>query len=290
MSQDFRPSKTRWMIAGCLAVFLIAFGWLWMGKKSASESSPESVTDTNALPKALDSSGDDAPIEGVGTSKDSNQARSTADGANGRAPASVGLSSEGSSSSVAAGSVAAPGAAPVAPAAPVAETPKDSCVSLTFKAASGKDAVQFSKNQLKIDDERMNPKTLCVKVDGVPVNFNMSANREISLGAINKASSIVTVRYCFGKATCKESCVVPRDEFMEALAGADGDAEEAAPQVGWTGGKDENAVEKSVERELASFKDLNEERKTGVYSQWTPSETAPSCGMSAEQRQARLGQ
>jgi len=159
--------------------------------------------------------------------------------------------------------------------------PKDGCVDLRFKA-EGKEVTRYAKNRLAVSDERLNPKTLCVRVDGVPVKHQWEpSKREIVFGAVAKVSSQVSVRYCYGQAKCGDACLVPRDEFMEALAGvADDTAENAAP-VGWTGSKEESAAEQNVERELAAFSEVTEDRLPGTYAKWKSGDPAPSCAAGA---------
>lgn len=172
---------------------------------------------------------------------------------------------------------------------PVTEpvAPRDGCVDLRFRAAS-KEFVRYGKNRVVVADPRIDPESLCVRVDGTPVKFVFDPKKgEIVLGSVADVASALSVRYCFGKAKCSESCVVPRDEFMEALAGVDDETAENAPSVGWTGTKELPDEEKNLDRELASFRDVTDERLPGVYAQWSPASPVAACEAPAHTQTAR---
>ena len=86
------------------------------------------------------------------------------------------------------------------------------------------------KNMLKLTqpaDLRMNAASVCVRVNGTPVHYLTVKGHadELLFGSVAGPKSKVTVRYCTGKAQgcTKEDCTVPKDEFMEAIGGAEGD-------------------------------------------------------------------
>jgi len=174
-------------------------------------------------------------------------------------------------------------------AAPVVVEPD--CVKLEYRAAS-KEVLKHAQNRVELAHAEVNAKSVCVRVDGVPVAWKFAADKKTVLfGGLNKPNSLVSVRYCRGKVECAESCVIPRDEFMEALAGSDAEAEEST--LGWTGSKESSREQGQLDRELASFGELtDEDRKSEPYAKWSaeaPVE-AEACGAKAAGRKtARLG-
>lgn len=179
----------------------------------------------------------------------------------------------------------------VAPAEGVAV---ESCFNLAFhhKTASGhtdSDACSSHRNVLRIKNADLNKKSLCVRVDGVPVKYELTQDKKdtlATLGPIAGPASKITVRYCVGKATCKEDCTIPKDEFMEAIGGDDADSHKEArrgPAVKWDShdnekdGEVSEELEGEIERELASEKHLT------VFDGWIQDSETAACSKLAQQ-------
>ncbi|MCC7442315.1 MAG: hypothetical protein IT285_11815 [Bdellovibrionales bacterium] len=144
-------------------------------------------------------------------------------------------------------------------AAPVAELaaaparppePKDECFTLTFKhqdlaAHRDGEACLHHPNLMEIPAERLNRKSVCVRVNGTPVKHAVDRKHagRVLIGAVAGPQSEISVRYCTGKLTCKEDCSVPKDEFLSAIGGAaDGGSGFAEGQ----GAQDDAALEKEL--------------------------------------------
>jgi hypothetical protein len=276
--QDPRRSKTLIVSIGASAlVFGVAVGW-WMWPSSA----PQEIF-VEAPPES--------PRPFLPLSPETLAKREAEERANPGRSGLVTARGGGLGGSVLPPSIGPSGIESEAPTAIVDAPPVDSCQELRFRA-EGKDAPRYGKNRISVRDERFNPKTVCVRVDGVPVKHVVDSSAKdgswgLELGPVTKATSVVSVRYCTGKATCGESCVIPRDEFMEALAGVDDETAEKAAAVGWSGSRDESETEKKLERELVAFQDVTDDRLPGVYAKWTPGEAAPSCSTSAVSKTAQ---
>jgi hypothetical protein len=92
------------------------------------------------------------------------------------------------------------------------------------------------------------------------------------------------VSYCTGKNTSdftkKNDCVIPKDEFLDAIGGSDTD-EGAVAQWENTGNKEADAkLNNDVKRELADIDDAapEHEGQGSVFKDWLNEKTSPSCG------------
>lgn len=126
----------------------------------------------------------------------------------------------------------------------------EACKLLKMKPADGKGT--YRKNLLMISDAELNPKTICVKVDGTPVKFDLYQKKanQILIGGVRGPKAEIIVRYCKGKQLCKEDCKIPRDEFMDAITGGDSGDEAAR----WDDSKETDS-EKRVAHEMNVFKE-----------------------------------
>jgi hypothetical protein len=172
------------------------------------------------------------------------------------------------------------------------EAPKEipvTCFVETFKhkATPGHDseeACSHHKNLVSLSHKVINPKSVCVRVNDVPVKFQTVANGELLIGSVAGPKAAITVSYCTGKNTCeftkKNDCVVPKDEFMDAIGGGDTD-DGAVAQWENTGNNEADAkLNNDVKRELADIDDAAPEQtgKASVFKDWTNEKTSPSCG------------
>lgn len=192
----------------------------------------------------------------------------------------------------------APSANPAAPTpvppAPAAAPVADSCHSMTFshQAAEGHEdgeACLYHKNLIKLAgvSGEINPKTVCVRVNGKPAKFKFvpaKPEAQVLLGSLAGPTTKISVTFCTGKMTCAADCTVPKDDFMEAIGGAETDEDlftDRASKVGWKKGKNPQKEEETLRRELAELKkNLKDELKKGsLFEGWELSTTAPaSCG------------
>ncbi len=131
----------------------------------------------------------------------------------------------------------------------------------------------------------INMKTVCVRVNDVPVKFDrVGHGNEFMIGSIAGPQSVISVKYCTGKTTCAESkkddCVVPKDEFLDAIGG--GDSEDGAVAK-WENGDNagDAKLNSDVKRELADIDDAatdNHGAKNAVFKDWIEDKPAtPAC-------------
>ncbi|MGK5089505.1 hypothetical protein WDW86_18290, partial [Bdellovibrionota bacterium FG-2] len=72
----------------------------------------------------------------------------------------------------------------------------------------------------QVERASLNPKSVCVKVDGKPVAYEVS-ELGVAFGPLAGPRSTVQLTFGTKGAKCKVPCIVPRDSFLESL-GASG--------------------------------------------------------------------
>lgn len=156
--------------------------------------------------------------------------------------------------------------APVAPGSSVtSQAGSQECRTITFKHKTTRghedmESCGGHRNKLTIAVSDLNPKSLCVRVDGTPVKFEVSSasggeggkNWHITLPPIAGPGSKISARFGTGKLTCKEDCTIPKDEFLAAL----GAEAERAPAGKWKGKGAKKNVEVSAELEAEVDREL----------------------------------
>jgi len=154
-------------------------------------------------------------------------------------------------------------------------------VSYETKNATAKSGPhRYMKNKLKLPEDARTASNFCVRVDGTPVKYQFSnkSKEELVIGMVGKPNSAVTVRYCRNHVVCNENCVIPKDEFMEALAGDDAE-EKGAITAHWNPKTNSASQEEvAVDHELEGMEDaLTDDRKPGVFSAWLVARQTPAC-------------
>jgi hypothetical protein len=77
-------------------------------------------------------------------------------------------------------------------------------------------------NAFPLEHPDANPKSICVRVNGNPVDFAISSRgpkKEIVLGPVVGPESVIRISYCTKTARCTEACAKPRRRFMDELTG-----------------------------------------------------------------------
>jgi hypothetical protein len=174
---------------------------------------------------------------------------------------------------------AATPSAPVAPAAPA-----QTCFTYTYQitgAATRLDEDSFSqhRNLLTLKHTQVNPGSLCVRVNGIPVAFARVKGHsdQITISGVAGPKTRVSTSYCLGKTRCTQDCKIPKDEFMEAIGGADSGAQAGVGQ--WDNGaadaEDEEAAraDKDLRRELAGVSD----DPHSLLKDWVIESEGPAC-------------
>lgn len=141
------------------------------------------------------------------------------------------------------------------------------------------------RNYVRLGDSSINLKSLCVRVDSVPVRYELVEKKNkkgiqglmISSGA--GPNSKITVRYCIGKKSCPETkteCAVPKDDFLDAIGGSDPEEDTRIRIVKW----DPNDASQDVDVAASIEADLKKEladAEPGVFDEWIGTSEAASC-------------
>jgi hypothetical protein len=184
----------------------------------------------------------------------------------------------------------------IAQAPPKPEPPQDGCFTVTYHhkhpgARSGDETCAHHKNLIKVHPNeglKLNPKTVCIRVNGTPVKMSSVKNKpdDFVIGIVVGMDTAVTVRYCTGKFRCNEDCKVPKDEFIESIAGAAMDTDESKKlEVAvWDkdDGGDKVANAKLADEMHKGLKDLDEVAKAAaegytLFENWVPEPQSLAC-------------
>lgn len=162
------------------------------------------------------------------------------------------------------------------------------------------------KNLLKLGHTQYNKKSVCVRVNNIPVKFEIHPKNsdQILVGAVAGPESKIAVSYCLQENLCKEECVVPRDEFMDALSGG---ISEDGKAIAWDDSQEGSetaqktkSLEKTMKRELAALNEGSDSADgsaesssdgLALFGGWkVEKENAPSCqaGFKKEVRTAKV--
>jgi hypothetical protein len=183
-----------------------------------------------------------------------------------------------------------PGATAAAPATVADDSPRCFTVTYKHKSAPGHsdaDSCAQHRNLIRLvppAGARVNPGSVCVRVDGTPARFK--AGKQAGTFVVAAAAgpdSKITARYCVGKYDCNEDCKVPKDPFLEAIGGNDAEGEETAEgakkgrAVAWD---ESEAPVADVADELDGDlrKELAGEAESSVYEGWVGDGALPACG------------
>ncbi|MBS1985415.1 MAG: hypothetical protein JST16_14715 [Bdellovibrionales bacterium] len=181
-------------------------------------------------------------------------------------------------------------AAPAVPA--VVEKPFEGCQRVVFDSKN--ETQKYAKNVVKLNhklfEQKIKWESLCVRVDNVPVKFNLDKQKhEVTLSFVKGEKAKVSLSYCVGGAPCTQSCVVPHDEFMEALTGSEDADDDSRLGAGWGGGMRGTASlskeEQELEKQISSLSGvLGEETRKGVNDAWVLNGAAEECEKRVAQR------
>lgn len=114
-------------------------------------------------------------------------------------------------------------------------------------------------NALAMNERDVDPRSVCVRVNGVPVKYQLvreESRAEVRIGPIAGPHAEVTLSYCTGKNHCDRGCEVLKDEFIEGLTAAN--EEEGDDSWGATAdpGSQESAA---LEKEAKEFRGIASE-------------------------------
>jgi hypothetical protein len=185
---------------------------------------------------------------------------------------------------------------PPAPAKTVAKAPKPLapeklCYKMTYhhKAVPGhsdRESCSAHKNFIKLTQNDVNLKSMCLRVDNVPVKYSVVKTKKgkqvigFMIEPVAGPNSIITANFCQGKMTCKEDCKIPKDSFMDAIGGDDNNAKagENVQIVQWD--PTEKGTDKDVSAQLEAElkKELAGTSGLKVFEDWVNDNQSLSCG------------
>jgi hypothetical protein len=152
-----------------------------------------------------------------------------------------------------------------APAAPAAKPePAKNCFTFEYRhqeAAKSKDIESFLdfSNAFPLAADNVNKKSICVKVNQKPVEFQvlkLKGKEEIVIGPVVGPESIIRVSYCTGVAQCRESCIPQKKRFMDDLL-SDAHADDFQDSWGKAGADSNSQELKAKTKELQSLARTN---------------------------------
>lgn len=144
------------------------------------------------------------------------------------------------------------------------KNPDSNCFSFEYKhqkEALNKDIEDFLdySNAFPILHQKVNQKTICVKVNGKAVAHKVSKykdQQEILIGSVVGPESVIKVSYCTGAVKCKESCAVKTNRFMDDLMSDTGDEDEFKESWG-----DAKEQKKELTAKVKEFRNVASENK-----------------------------
>lgn len=157
------------------------------------------------------------------------------------------------------------GAHSLSPTGPAKALPSgEGCFEVSYahaKMASHSDGELCAehKNKITLDVKGLNPKSVCLRVNGNPVHAQVMAKKGqptvVLFDSVAGPKSVVTARYCTGKVTCGLDCKVSKDEFLDALGGGADDTFMTGAAAWDSTKKDARATKTEVEleKELKDF-------------------------------------
>ncbi|MBY0470941.1 hypothetical protein K2X30_07195 [bacterium] len=179
-------------------------------------------------------------------------------------------------------------AAPAPAAKPLA--PEKLCYKMTFHhkpspGHSDRESCSAHKNFIKLTQEDVNLKSFCLRVDNVPVKYQVVKTKKtkkligLMIEPVAGPNSVITANFCTGKMTCKEDCKIPKDSFMDAIGGEDNNAKTENVQiVQWD--PTEKGTDKDVSAQLEAElkKELAGTSGLKVFEDWVNDDQSLSCG------------
>ncbi|MBC7691508.1 MAG: hypothetical protein H7222_07040, partial [Methylotenera sp.] len=168
---------------------------------------------------------------------------------------------------------------------PAEVKPVANCYVVNFKHKASshhktRQACAQHRNFLKLTDSTINLKSVCVRVDGIPVAYEQVKEKgksEVSglmLAGIAGPDSKISLKYCINKHDCNEDCKVPKDEFMDAIGGTDPAENGKVAVVRWDPSDAENDRDVVAEMDSEIKKELSE---SAVFADWVGNAEASEC-------------
>ncbi len=172
---------------------------------------------------------------------------------------------------------------------------KKACYKVTYRRNKDKNLSweDYSKlqNIISIEDPDVLPKSVCVRVNGIPVKYRLTKNHQkknsydVIVHGQAGPNAEITTSYCIGEVTCIETCKVPKDEFMAAL-GMDGNSFNETQYVAWGNNKQgkkkkgPSRAEKKLDSEYKAFaKEMNKAiiQHGPTFKGWKKKNKTASC-------------
>jgi hypothetical protein len=127
--------------------------------------------------------------------------------------------------------------------------------------------------------------SVCVRLDGNPVTYEKKGNRLV-FANIARPGSVVTIRYCLGKARCNELCEPgesKKDPFMTALGAEDApnDKAEAAGVGQWDSADRDDGDAGTEFSDLLEVEKRQSRAALSLSSEWIPEAVTAGCSVTS---------
>ena len=167
------------------------------------------------------------------------------------------------------------------------------CLEATFtRNAQPGENLSNQRNLLRLAtlpaDGVIQPNSLCVRINGVPSKYRPlflkgktgtpKQLRGLVLDPITHPQAKILVQFCIGKNRCPQKCMIPRDEFMDAIGG--GRDDETKNSARWSEESEKDgtndtdviaAIDGQLQRELEAGNDYE------LNDHWVRGNEKPTC-------------
>lgn len=171
--------------------------------------------------------------------------------------------------------------------APTPVVVKKQCYQASFRVLAK--TVQ-ARELLMLPEGKINFKSVCVRVNGVPVRHQVRNEKtnELLIQSLPDSVDSIVVQYCDPQIQCQTPCEVKQDEFLNALSGGEEnlDSDPMEMAQGWEGGDgDLDSEEKNFKNEVKNFNNEISGANSGrsqdqLSSRWKVSENTIWCDSS----------
>lgn len=127
-------------------------------------------------------------------------------------------------------------------------------------------------NALAVSDPDVDPGSVCVRVNGVPVGHRLAregSRAEVRIGPVAGPHAEVTLSYCTGKYRCDRHCEVPKDEFIEGLTASNEEQGDDSWEATADPGSQESAAFEAEAKEFRSIAaELSQAGQHELFRDW----------------------
>lgn len=127
-------------------------------------------------------------------------------------------------------------------------------------------------NALALNEPGVDPKSVCARVNGVPVKHQLvreGSRAEVRIGPLAGPHAQITLSYCNGKGHCDRGCEVPKDEFIEGLSAAsEEEGDDSWEATADPGSEESAALEKEAKEFRGIASELSQTGRHELFRDW----------------------